>query len=117
LYFLLINNTISQTLVAHACNPSYSEGRDQEDLSLKPAQANRSQDPLENPSQKRAGGVAQGVDPEFKPQYHKKKCIISSCLGHMGYLLLAGGQQMVLTLPLWWVVLSSGSMGGIHFVS
>jgi hypothetical protein len=23
------------------------------------------------PSQKRAGGVAQGVDPEFKPQYHK----------------------------------------------
>jgi hypothetical protein len=20
-----------------------------------------------------AGGVAQGVDPEFKPQYHKKK--------------------------------------------
>jgi hypothetical protein len=26
-----------------------------------------------NPSQKRAGGVAQGVGPEFKPQYHKKK--------------------------------------------
>jgi hypothetical protein len=25
------------------------------------------------PSQKRAGGVAQGVDPEFKPQYHKNK--------------------------------------------
>jgi hypothetical protein len=25
------------------------------------------------PSQKRAGGVAQGVGPEFKPQYHKKK--------------------------------------------
>jgi hypothetical protein len=24
-------------------------------------------------SQKRAGGVAQGVDPEFKPQYQKKK--------------------------------------------
>jgi hypothetical protein len=22
-----------------------------------------------NPSQKRAGGVAQGIDPEFKPQY------------------------------------------------
>jgi hypothetical protein len=22
---------------------------------------------------KRAGGVAQGVGPEFKPQYHKKK--------------------------------------------
>jgi hypothetical protein len=26
-----------------------------------------------NPSEKRAGGVAQGVVPEFKPQYHKKK--------------------------------------------
>jgi hypothetical protein len=26
-----------------------------------------------NPSQKRAGGVDQGVDPELKPQYHKKK--------------------------------------------
>jgi hypothetical protein len=25
------------------------------------------------PSQKRAGRVAQGVVPEFKPQYHKKK--------------------------------------------
>jgi hypothetical protein len=26
-----------------------------------------------NPSQKRAGGVSQGIGPEFKPQYHKKK--------------------------------------------
>jgi hypothetical protein len=26
-----------------------------------------------NPSQKRAGGVAQSVGLEFKPQYHKKK--------------------------------------------
>jgi hypothetical protein len=26
-----------------------------------------------NPSRKRAGGVAQGVGPELKPQYHKKK--------------------------------------------
>jgi hypothetical protein len=25
------------------------------------------------PSQKRAGGEAQGAGPEFKPQYHKKK--------------------------------------------
>jgi hypothetical protein len=28
---------------------------------------------LKNPSQKRAGGVAQGEAPEFKPQYCKKK--------------------------------------------
>jgi hypothetical protein len=26
-----------------------------------------------NPSQERAGGVAQDVDPEFKPQQHKNK--------------------------------------------
>jgi hypothetical protein len=26
-----------------------------------------------NPSQKKADGVAQGVGPEFKTQYHKKK--------------------------------------------
>jgi hypothetical protein len=26
-----------------------------------------------NPSQKRAGEVAQEVGPEFKPQYHQKK--------------------------------------------
>jgi hypothetical protein len=31
--------------VAHSCNPSYSVGRDQEDLSSKPAQANRSARP------------------------------------------------------------------------
>jgi hypothetical protein len=28
---------------------------------------------LKTPSQKRAGGAAQGVNPEFKPQYKKKK--------------------------------------------
>jgi hypothetical protein len=54
--------------------PSYSGGSDQEDHSSKPAWANSSRDPiLKKPSQKRAGGVAQGVDPEFKPQHHKKK--------------------------------------------
>jgi hypothetical protein len=64
-----------QALVAHACNPSCSEGRDQEDHGSKPAQANRSQEPIskKKPSQKRAGEVVQGVGPEFKPQYCKKK--------------------------------------------
>jgi hypothetical protein len=28
---------------------------------------------LKNPSQKRAGGVAQGEGPEFKPQYYQKR--------------------------------------------
>jgi hypothetical protein len=32
------------------------------------------QDPIwKNTLQKRAGRVAQGVGPEFKPQYHKKE--------------------------------------------
>jgi hypothetical protein len=70
--------------VAHARNLSYSGGRDQEDHCSKPAWANSSGDPIlknhslkkkkaENPSQKRAGEVAQGIGPEFKPQYCKKK--------------------------------------------
>jgi hypothetical protein len=33
-------------MVAHACNPSYSGGRDQEDHSLKPSQANSLRDPI-----------------------------------------------------------------------
>jgi hypothetical protein len=60
--------------VAHACSPSYLRGRDQEDPGLKTAgqiiQETLSQ---KNPSQKRAGGVAQGEGPEFEPQYGKKK--------------------------------------------
>jgi hypothetical protein len=60
--------------VAHTCNPSYSGDRDQEDCDLKPAWANSSQDlVLKKPTQKRAGGVAQGIGPEFKPQYQKKE--------------------------------------------
>jgi hypothetical protein len=42
---------ILQAPVTHACNSSYSRGRDQEDRSLKPAWANSSQDPiLKNPN-------------------------------------------------------------------
>jgi hypothetical protein len=51
---------MSRALVAHACNPNYSGGKDQEDGGLKQAQANGSTRPyLKNPSQKRADGVAQ----------------------------------------------------------
>jgi hypothetical protein len=63
-------------LVAHTYNPSYSGGRNQEDHSSKPGQANSSQDSIsKNTLQKRngAGGVALGEGPEFKPQYHQKK--------------------------------------------
>jgi hypothetical protein len=62
--------------VAHACNPSYSGGRDQEDRGgSKPAAANSLRDPIsKNPiTIKRVGGVAQGVDLEFKPQYGKEE--------------------------------------------
>jgi hypothetical protein len=59
--------------VTHACNPSHSGGRDQEDSGLKPAQANSLQDLENNLHKNRAGGVAEGVGPGFKPQYCKKK--------------------------------------------
>jgi hypothetical protein len=61
----------------YACNPSYSGGIEQEDCSSKPTWANSSARPyLKKTLQKkknRAGGVAQGEGPEFKPQYRKKK--------------------------------------------
>jgi hypothetical protein len=63
-----------QAPVAHACNPSYSGGRDQEDRGSKPAWVNSSLDPNSKIlNTKRAGGMAQGEGPEFKPQYCKKK--------------------------------------------
>jgi hypothetical protein len=56
--------------VAHTCNPSYlggsqfeaSPGKQYERTYLKKTH-----------HKKRADGVVQGVGPEFKPQYHKKK--------------------------------------------
>jgi hypothetical protein len=55
--------------VAYACIiPRYLGDRDQENHGSKPVLANNSK----NPSQKRAGGVAQGIGTEFKPQYCKK---------------------------------------------
>jgi hypothetical protein len=61
----------SQAPVAPNCNISYSGGRDQEDLGSKPARASSSQDPISN--KPITGGTAQGVGPEFKPQYCNKK--------------------------------------------
>jgi hypothetical protein len=43
--FRFSKTTKSQAPVAHACNPSYSGGRDQEDCGLKPAWANSSERP------------------------------------------------------------------------
>jgi hypothetical protein len=66
----------SRALVAHACNTSSSEGRDQKDRGSNPAQTNNSREPISKKTSqniKGTGGVAPGVGPEFKPQYRKKK--------------------------------------------
>jgi hypothetical protein len=65
----------SLALVAYACNPSYSGGKDQADHGLKSAWVNSLQDPIsKTPITKNwAGGVSQGEGPEFKPQYRKRK--------------------------------------------
>jgi hypothetical protein len=51
--------------VAHACNPSYSGGRDQEDLGLKPAQGKKLPENLSRKTifKNRAGGVALSSSP------------------------------------------------------
>jgi hypothetical protein len=73
---MAVPQTLSGLLVVQAYNPSFSGGRDQ-GIEV-PSQAGQivcktlSQKKKKN-SQKRAGGVAQGVGPEFKPQYHQKK--------------------------------------------
>jgi hypothetical protein len=63
MYILLIKNLkISQVLEAHAYNPSFSGGREQEDHDSKPAWASSLRDPiLKKIYHKRAGGVAQVV--------------------------------------------------------
>jgi hypothetical protein len=58
----------SQVPVAHICNLSYSVSRDQKNHGSKPAwEMVHETLSWQNPSQKRPGGVAQGVGPEFKP--------------------------------------------------
>jgi hypothetical protein len=71
--------------VAHTSNPIYSGSSDQEGQCSKSTWANSLQDPIsktkqtnkKHPLQKRAGGVAQGVGPDFKTQYCKKKKKVS----------------------------------------
>jgi hypothetical protein len=54
---LHINFYCSWALVDHACNPSYSGGRDQEDLGSKPTQANSLQDPISKKTHHKKGLV------------------------------------------------------------
>jgi hypothetical protein len=59
-------------LVAHTYNPSYSEGRNQEDHSSKPAPGQIIQ--VEKTYlKKHTANKRASVGPEFKSQYHKKK--------------------------------------------
>jgi hypothetical protein len=71
-----VENMHQRALVTHTCNSSFSGGRDQEDRGLKPGH-NSSRDPISKIlNTKKSGGVAQGVGPEFKPQYCKKSVYI-----------------------------------------
>jgi hypothetical protein len=60
--------------VAHTCTRYYSGGRDQEDHgSSQPREVVHETLSWKILNKNRAGGVAQGEGPEFKPLYHKKK--------------------------------------------
>jgi hypothetical protein len=55
-------------LLAHACNPRYSGGRDQEDCGLNPAGTNSLRDPLEKTHHKKgASRVAQVCLANMRP--------------------------------------------------
>jgi hypothetical protein len=64
----------SKALVAHTYNPSYSGDTDQVGSQFEASPGKQFLRPYlkKTPSQKKAGGVAQGVGPQFKPQYCKK---------------------------------------------
>jgi hypothetical protein len=86
--------------VAHACNPSYSGGRDKEDHSSKSIWAYISQTlSQKNLTQKRASGVAQGVARVQVPVPQKKKKKKKAC----------GTAQVVQGLPSRYKALSSNS--------
>jgi hypothetical protein len=60
--------------VAHACNLATQEAEIRRiEVRSQSAQIVHETLSRKNPSQKIAGGVAQGVSPEFKPQYGKKQ--------------------------------------------
>jgi hypothetical protein len=74
---LLKNKTKSWTLVANPCNPSFSEGSDQEGHSSKPAQANSFRDPIWKKIRNKTGQVSSsrcGLCVQTSvPQKEKKK--------------------------------------------
>jgi hypothetical protein len=65
----------SQAPVAHACNPLNSGGRDQEDCSSKPAQANSLQDPISKTpiTKKGPGGKGREMTQTLYAHMNKRK--------------------------------------------
>jgi hypothetical protein len=59
--------------MAHAYNPSYEAEIRRIVVQNQPRQIAHETLSGKNPPQKRAGRVAQGEGPEFKPQYHQTK--------------------------------------------
>jgi hypothetical protein len=60
--------------VVHVCNPSYRRQKSGGSwFKTSPGKIVQETLSQKNPSQKKAGGLTQGVGPEFKPQYRKKK--------------------------------------------
>jgi hypothetical protein len=61
--------------VAHTCNPTHPGGRDQENHSLKPVQANNLQKTISKNLiiKKDWWSGSSCIGPEFKPQHCKKK--------------------------------------------
>jgi hypothetical protein len=70
----LSKNRNYQALVTHACNPTYSGGRNQEDCSSKPAQANSSHNPIsKKPFTKKGWWSGQRCRPSSNPSIAKNK--------------------------------------------
>jgi hypothetical protein len=63
----------SQTMVAHAYNPNYSGGRDQEDCSSKSAKANSLRDPISKKKKGWQSGSRCRPCIKKKKYYKKKK--------------------------------------------
>jgi hypothetical protein len=77
-----MNKNWTFTKVTYACHPSYSGGRDQEDLIQSQPRQIVCETLSQKKSQKRAGGVAHGIGPEFKPQYTKTTLYVWACASH-----------------------------------
>jgi hypothetical protein len=80
--------------LAHACNPNYSGGREQKDPSLNNLAAGQKfRETLSRKKSitKKAGGVVQGIGPEFKPHY----CKTNKQTEHIFFLRLGENRKIL----------------------